>query len=129
AGAGITEAVSYALVSARIVESFRWSFEDRPAAGEAHREGLPITVTNPLSMDHSILRQSIVGSLVQVVDSNARHGQADVAVFEVGKGYGRVHDEAREWWRLGLALTGSIPAAGWNQPRREADIDDAKGAI
>jgi len=129
AGAGITEAVSYALVSARIVESFRWSFEDRPAAGEAHREGLPITVTNPLSMDHSILRQSIVGSLVQVVDSNARRGQSDVAVFEVGKGYGRVHDEAREWWRLGLALTGSIPAGGWNQPRREADIDDAKGAI
>src|SRR6185295_10380092 len=83
----------------------------------------------PLSMDHAVLRQSIVGSLVQVVDGNIRHGQADVAAFEIGKGYGRVGDETREWWRLGLALSGSFDAAGWNRPRREADIDDAKGAI
>ena len=129
AGAGITEAVTYALVSARVLDGFRWSFEDEPAAGEAGREGLPITVTNPLSMDHAILRQSIVGSLVQVVDGNLRHGRDDVAAFEVGKGYGRVGDDTREWWRLGLALTGSFDAAGWNRPRREADVDDAKGAI
>ncbi|HTK44551.1 MAG TPA: phenylalanine--tRNA ligase subunit beta [Patescibacteria group bacterium] len=128
-GAGITEAVTYALVSPRLLEAFRWSFEDRPAQGEARREGLPITVTNPLSMDHSVLRQSIVGSLVQVVDGNLRHDQPDVAAFEIGKGYGRAGDEPREWWRLGLALTGSFESPAWNRPRREADIDDAKGAI
>jgi len=128
-GAGLTEAVTYALVSASILEGFRWSFEDRPAAGEATREGLPITVTNPLSMDHAILRQSIVGSLVQVVDGNLRHAESDVAVLEIGKGYGRVGDESREWWRLGLALTGSFDAPAWNRARREADVDDAKGAI
>src|SRR5207249_9809546 len=114
AGAGITEAVTYALVSARLLEAFRWSFKDQPAAGEARREGLPITVTNPLSMDHAVLRQSIVGSLVQVIAANVRRGQSDVAAFEVGKGYGRVGDESREWWRLGLALSGSFDAAGWN---------------
>jgi phenylalanyl-tRNA synthetase beta chain len=128
-GGGITEAVTYALVSTRLLEAFRWSFEDRPAAGEARREGGPITVTNPLSMDHAVLRQSIVGSLVQVVDSNTRHGQADVALFEIGKGYGRVGDSPREWWRLGLAFGGSFDAPGWNRLRRDADIDDAKGAI
>jgi phenylalanyl-tRNA synthetase beta chain len=128
-GAGITEAVTYALVSARMLDGFRWSFEDRVAAGEARREGLPITVTNPLSMDHAVLRQSIVGSLVQVVDANLRHGMADVSVFEIGKGYGRVVDAPREWWRLGFALTGSFDAPGWNRPRRDADLDDAKGAI
>ena len=116
-------------VSARILDGFRWSFDDEPAAGEARREGLPITVTNPLSMDHAILRQSIVGSLIQVVDGNLRHGQTDVALFEIGKGYGRVGDDTREWWRLGLALTGSFDEAGWNRPPREADVDDAKGAI
>ena len=127
--AGITEAVTYALVSARMLDAFRWSSEDRPAEGEATREGLPITVTNPLSMDHAVLRQSIVGSLVQVVDGNLRHGQPDVAAFEIGKGYGRAGDEPREWWRLGLALTGSFDVPAWNRPRRDADVDDAKGAI
>jgi phenylalanyl-tRNA synthetase beta chain len=80
-------------------------------------------------MDHSLLRQSIVGSLVQVVDTNVRHGQADVALFEVGKGYGRVGDDTQEWWRLGIALTGAIEAPGWNRARRDADLDDAKGGI
>ena len=128
-GAGLHETVGYALVSPRMVEAFRWSFEDRPAVGEARREGTSIRVTNPLSVDHSVLRQSIVGSLVQVVDSNARHGNPDVALFEVGKGYGRVGDEPREWWRLGLALSGAFEAPSWNRPRRDADLDDAKGAI
>ncbi len=128
-GAGITEAVTYALVSSRQLEAFRWTFDDQPAAGEARREGTAITVTNPLSLDHQLLRQSIVGSLVEVVASNARRGQADVAAFEVGKGYGRVGDKPTEWWRLGLALAGSFDEPGWNRPRREADIDDAKGAI
>ena len=131
AGAGLTEAVTYALVSPRRLEAFGWSFEDRPAAGEAAREGTPITVTNPLSMDHSVLRQSLVGSLAEVIDSNTRHGQPDVAVFEVGKGYGRVGDESREWWRLGLALTrrlrrpGLEPAAARGGPRRREGPDRA----
>jgi phenylalanyl-tRNA synthetase beta chain len=128
-GAGLTEVVTYALVSPAIVEAFRWSFEDQPAAGETAAEGRPIGVTNPLSMDHSLLRQSLVGSLVAVVDSNARQGQGDVAVFEIGKGYGAVTDATPEWWRLGLALTGAFEAPAWNRPRRDADLDDAKGAI
>ena len=129
AGAGLTEAVTHALVSPRRLQAFAWTFEDRPAAGEARREGTPITVTNPLSMDHSMLRQSLVGSLAEVVDSNGRHGQSDVAVFEVGKGYGRVGDDSHEWWRLGLAVTGAFDVPAWNRPRRDADIDDAKGLI
>jgi phenylalanyl-tRNA synthetase beta chain len=128
-GASLTEAVTYALVSARHVETFAWTVPDRVAAGEAPREGTPIRITNPLSQDHSILRQSLVGSLVDVVGGNTRHGTGNVAVFEVGKGYGRVGDASREWWRLGLALAGSFEEPAWNQPRRDADIDDAKGAI
>ena len=113
----------------RMLDAFGWSTEDRPAAGEATREGTRVTVTNPLSIDHSVLRQSLVGSLVEAIDSNARHGQPDVAVFEVGKGYGRVGDDSREWWRLGLAFAGAFEPAAWNRPRREADVDDAKGVI
>ena len=128
-GAGLTEAVSYALVSPRRREAFAWTLSDRAAAGEATREGSVITLANPLSADHSVLRQSIVGSLVEVIDLNARHGQPDIAAFEVGKGYGRVGDEAREWWRLGIALSGAFESAAWNRARREADVDDAKGAI
>ncbi|HET9852168.1 MAG TPA: phenylalanine--tRNA ligase subunit beta [Candidatus Limnocylindrales bacterium] len=128
-GAGLTEVVSYALVSPRLDETFAWLDRRAPARGEAVAEGGSISVANPLSSDHSILRQTLIGSLVEVVQRNQRHGTEDIRAFEVGKGYGKVGDEPREWWRLGLALAGAFEPAAWNRPRRQADIDDAKGSI
>jgi phenylalanyl-tRNA synthetase beta chain len=128
-GAGLSEVVTYALVSRRHLNAFTWTVEDRPAAGEGLQQGTPIGVTNPLSLDHSLLRQSLVGSLAEVVATNVRHGIGDVAAFEVGKGYGRLDAEGAEWWRLGIALAGDLEAASWNQPPRAADVDDAKGLV
>ena len=128
-GAGLTETVSYALISPRLDETFAWLQALPPARGEAPREGGSVGVGNPLSSDHSILRQTLVGSLVEVVQRNIRHGNDDVLIFEVGKGYGRVGDETREWWRLGLAMTGAAEPPSWNRPRREVDLEDAKGVI
>jgi phenylalanyl-tRNA synthetase beta chain len=128
-GAGLTEVATHALVSARHLEHFTWSVADTPAAGEDARVGAAIGVTNPLSQDHARLRQSLVGSLVDAVSTNVRRGRVDIAIFEVGKGYGRLDDAPHEWWRLGLALAGSFEPASWNRPARAADIDDAKGAI
>ncbi|HLX35804.1 MAG TPA: phenylalanine--tRNA ligase subunit beta [Candidatus Limnocylindrales bacterium] len=128
-GAGLTEAVTYALVSRRDLEAFGWTVADRPAAGEAARRGAPIGVMNPLSLDHAVLRQSLVGSLTGVVSTNTRRGNADVAVFEIGKGYGRLDDGGTEWWRLGIALTGELEPASWNRAGRAVDVDDAKGLV
>ena len=129
AGAGLTETVSQALVSPRQAETFAWTFETPPIAGGTPNVGRPIHVTNPLSADHSVLRPALVGSLVEIVSTNVRHGRADVAIFEIGKGYGRDGDATREWWRLGLALAGALEEPSWNRPRRLADLDDAKGVI
>ena len=128
-GAGLTEVVTYALVSPRHIETFAMSrpvpsVGDDPAPG-----GKPIVVTNPLSGDHSVLRQGLIGSLVDVVSANVRRGISDVAAFEVGKGYGRQGRDAREWWRLGFVLTGSAEARAFNRPQRAFDLDDAKGVV
>ena len=142
AGAGLTEVVTHALVSPRIADAFRWESPVAGVAGEPAEGGRPILVTNPLSADHSVLRPALVGSLVQVVSTNLRHGVDDVAIFEVGKGYGAeppagtagstMSGDAggvREWWRLGLAATGAGEPAAHNRPWRPYDLDDAKGAI
>ena len=83
--------------------SFALASRTSPSVGdEPQPGGAPIAVTNPLSRDHSVLRTNLLGSLLDVVGTNLRHGTEDVAVFEIGKGYARAGDEPREWWRLGV---------------------------
>jgi phenylalanyl-tRNA synthetase beta chain len=131
AGAGLSEVVTSALVSPEQAAEFPPHDDGALATGSGERAGGDvITVANPLSSQHSVLRQSLLGSLLEVVGTNVRHGRADVAVFEIGKGYGRVSNaETSEWWRLGIALHGAAEMAAWNRPGRAYDLDDAKGLI
>jgi phenylalanyl-tRNA synthetase beta chain len=131
AGAGLTEAVTYALVAPASVERFP-AHDDGTPDGEPEQRpaGRPIVVTNPLSSQHSVLRQSLIGSLLDVVSTNLRHGRDDIAIFEVGKGYGAPEDRpTHEWWRLGFALTGAALPPSPDRPARPFDIDDAKGLV
>ena len=131
AGAGVSEAVTFALVAPAMVERFPARDDGAPDGEPEQRPaGRPITVTNPLSSQHSVLRQSLVGSLLDVVSTNLRHGRDDVAIFEVGKGYGARDDgSTHEWWRIGIALTGAAVPPAPDRPARPYDIDDAKGLI
>ena len=129
AGAGLTEVVTTALVSPRHVETFALRREVPSVGDDDPPGGEPIGVGNPLSRDHSLLRRNLVGSLLDVVGTNLRHGTEDVAVFEIGKGYARTGDEPREWWRLGFALVGAAEPPAWNRLARPYDLDDAKGLI
>jgi phenylalanyl-tRNA synthetase beta chain len=129
AGAGLTEVVTTALVSPRHVETFVLRNEVPSVGDEPQPGGDPIAVTNPLSRDHSLLRRNLLGSLLDVVGVNLRHGTEDIAVFEIGKGYARTGTEPREWWRLGFALTGAAEMPAWNRKARPYDLDDAKGLL
>jgi phenylalanyl-tRNA synthetase beta chain len=128
-GAGLSEVVTFALVSPRLLDGFALREPVPSVGGEAQPDGEPIEVTNPLSRDHSVLRRGLIGSLVEILGTNRRHGHDDVAIFEVGKGYAKRGAATHEWWRLGLALTGSAEPPAWNRPARAFDIDDAKGLI
>jgi phenylalanyl-tRNA synthetase beta chain len=130
-GAGLTEVVTPALVPASQAAALGWPILAADGVpGEAAVDGPVITVTNPLSERHAVLRRSLVGSLLDVLALNERHGRGDVAIFEVGKGYARAPDgTAAEWWRLALLVTGPAGVAAWNRPAREYDLDDAKGIV
>jgi phenylalanyl-tRNA synthetase beta chain len=131
AGAGLSEVVTFALVAPTLVERFPPRDDGELATEPEQRaDGRPITVTNPLSSQHSVLRQSLVGSLLEVVSTNLRQGRDEIAIFEIGKGYGAPADTStHEWWRLGFALTGPAQPPAWDRPGRPYDLDDAKGVL
>jgi phenylalanyl-tRNA synthetase beta chain len=128
AGAGLFEVVTHALIAPEDGPKLDWPDDDGldipdPAVGSS------ISVTNPLSSQYSVLRRHLVGSLLDVLTLNERGGREDVAVFEIGKGYGRTGDGPREWTRLSLLLTGNAAPPAWNHPGRLYDLDDAKGIV
>jgi phenylalanyl-tRNA synthetase beta chain len=131
-GRGLHEVATYALVAPEEGETFRL-VEDGPVPeGETAAGGRPIRVTNPLSSQHSVLRQRLLPSLLRVVDFNERQGRDDVPIFEVGKGYGAddaAEASTREWWRLAIALAGHAEPAHWADEGRAWDLDDVKGLV
>ncbi len=131
AGAGLNEVVTHALVSPRERDLIRWPLADggELVPGETAASGEPIVVRNPLSTQHSVLRQGLVGSVLGILGGNLRQGREDVRIFEIGKGYGRVGSRPHEWWRLAVALTGQAEPPSWNREARAADLDDLKGVL
>ncbi len=127
-GAGLSEVVTHALVAPEDAARLGWPGDEGLNIADA-AAGTPIAVTNPLSSQSSVLRQHLAGSLLDVLALNERGGREDVAVFEIGKGYGRVGDSPREWTRLALLLTGSAAPPAWNRPARAYELDDAKGIV
>jgi phenylalanyl-tRNA synthetase beta chain len=132
AGAGLSEVVTAALVSPRRLETFAGAGPAGPALpGDDPPVGRPIRAVNALSSEHAVLRQVLIASLLEVLELNLNRGRDDVAIFEIGKGYG--YDEAteavNEWWRLGLVLVGASEPPAWDRPRRDWDVDDAKGIV
>jgi phenylalanyl-tRNA synthetase beta chain len=132
AGAGLSEVVTHALVSPADEAWLHWPEDVSDPAlpeGLAAVPGEPITVTNPLSATHSVLRRCMAGSLLEVLSRNERQGRLDVAIFEIGKTYARVDGKPMEWTRLSLLLAGAGEPPAWNRPRRPYDLDDAKGLV
>ncbi len=130
-GAGLTEVVTQALVPAHQAPALGWPVQAADGvAGANAAEGRVIAVTNPLSERHAVLRRGLVGSLLDVLSHNERHGRRDVAIFEVGKGYAVGADgQAAEWWRLGFLMTGAAAPPAWSRADRAWDLEDAKGIV
>jgi phenylalanyl-tRNA synthetase beta chain len=128
-GAGLFEVVTYALVAPDMEPRLRWPDDTDLPLAPVPEAGETITVTNPLSSQHSVLRRHLTGSLLRVLASNERQGRADVAIFEIGKGYGAVQGKPREWTRLAFLLSGAAEPASWSRKARAYDLDDGKGLV
>ncbi|HSW41445.1 MAG TPA: phenylalanine--tRNA ligase subunit beta, partial [Patescibacteria group bacterium] len=131
AGAGLTEVVTPALVPEGQARRLAWPLAAADGVpGDDAVAGDPIRVRNPLSERHAVLRSGLVGSLLDVLATNERHGRDDVAVFEVGKGYAAGPDGGpAEWWRLAFLLAGTAVPVSWSLAGRRWDLEDGKALV
>jgi phenylalanyl-tRNA synthetase beta chain len=106
----------------------------------------PILVSNPLSTDHSVLRTTVLGSLLDAARYNRAHGADRIALAESGRAYLREgespHDgvlagkfvgnrpaPAYEPWRIACVAAGPLWPDDWRGTSMGAEFYSVKGVL
>ncbi len=101
-----------ALAALDYQETINFSFVEARWEHELHGNADPIRVLNPIAAPLSVMRSSLIGSLVQVLRHNLARKAPRVRVFELG----------RVAWRDAGVAAGDLSVAGINQPMRVAGL-------
>ncbi len=90
-----------------------------------------LAVENPMSAEHSLLRTTLLGGLLDVAQRNVTRGIADVAIFESGAVFAASGEQLpHEPHLIGALLTGALRQPTWVEPRPpRADFFAAKGVL
>jgi phenylalanyl-tRNA synthetase beta chain len=132
----VQRAAEDAMVGRGLHEVVGWSFADPelldrlriPADDEMRRV---VTLENPLSQAQSIMRPTLVGSLLDIARHNVSRNGPDVAIFESGTVLraAREGPGSEEHHALGALLSGSLTPRSWRGARDEADFFAAKALL
>ncbi len=119
---------------------------DRLRLGGDDQRAAPLRASNPLSLDHSELRTTLLGSLLDVAQYNLARGADRVAVSETGRAY-LARGESAAGGVLGGVFAGERPAPAfepqciavlavgplapqsWDSQARPADFFAVKGVL
>jgi phenylalanyl-tRNA synthetase beta chain len=120
---GYAETVNYSFISPVLWE--RLGLED----DDPRRQS--VAILNPLTDEQSIMRTTLVPSLLDTVARNLAYQQQDLRLFELRPVFLAQPGEElpAEKWRLCVALCGQREPEGWAQDREKVDFFDLKGAI
>jgi len=121
-GMGFSEIITYSFVSPDSIE--------RLGAGQESSLRSFVKLQNPLTIDQSVMRTSLLPGLIDTIKENIDNGEQDLKFFEWGNIYIKHENEALPHERLVLAgiMTGLYEPKAWHNSTRETDFYDIKGA-
>lgn len=123
-GGGLNEVVTYSFVSPEIF--------DRMRVPEGHKLRNAIKIKDPLTRDYSLMRTSLIPSLLEVIKWNINRQAEIVKIFEVGKIYLPYPGKPNSLPLEKIIIAGAITKLGrgdiWTKSF-PLDIFDVKGLI
>ena len=123
-GEGLNEIQTSSLIGEPLLKQYNVSFNKDKA----------VYVLNPASEDYTMLRQTLMASILQCLKYNYDNGQKDFWAYEIGRSYVRVsepeekHSGVKETQILSGVITGNIQNSLW-QNTGEVDFYTVKGII
>jgi phenylalanyl-tRNA synthetase beta chain len=89
-----------------------------------------VSVANPIAPEKSVLRRSLIASVLDVLEKNIRLGES-LALFEIGSVFEPVkNDLPNEPRKLAISMTGLREATAWDvKDSQKFDFYDLKGRL
>jgi phenylalanyl-tRNA synthetase beta chain len=121
AAAGLQEAITFSLVSPELASELRVEPE-----ADAHP---PLRIANAQSVDNSVLRPSLLGSLLFALRSNLRQRDR-VLLYELARTWhGSLDPMPEERRHVGMAIVGPRDPRHWSASSDMLDFFDLKGMV
>ena len=111
---GLNESKNYTLVSPNMASMFK--YEDKEN----------IVLPNPMSTDKSVVRLSLIPSLLNVYEYNKARKVSDVNIYEIAKTYDKDYNEDT---KVAILMKGNYMTNAVNQVNVKADFYLLKGII
>jgi len=131
-------AVRHALAALGYQETINFSFVEERWEHELAGNPNPIKLLNPIASQMSVMRSSLLGSLLQVLNFNLDRKAARVNVFELGRVFLRDANSQNtdttvagfdQPMRVSGLAYGPRAHLSWDQPVKAVDFFDVKGDV
>lgn len=117
AARGYREVVSYAFVDEQWEQDFAANAD-------------PIRLQNPLAAQYAVMRSTLIGGLVEILQNNLNRKQNRVRVFEIARVFGKGSDgQFVQNERIGGLWYGAAMPEQWGGKTRNADFYDIKADV
>ena len=110
---GLNEAKTYTLTSPDMAKLFDYEHKEK------------VVLPNPMSIDKSVVRTSIIPSLLNVYDYNKKRKVKDILLYEIAKTYDKSYAEES---KIAGLLAGNYISNGWNFTKK-VDFYVVKGIV
>jgi len=111
---GLNECKTYTLVSPEMANSFRYDNKENSV--------LP----NPMSIDKSIVRTTIIPSLLNTYEYNKARKVSDINIYEISKVYDKKYNEET---KIAMLMKGNYLVNNWQGVKVKVDFYIIKGIV
>jgi len=116
-GEGFSEAINYSFVSPELIGLMGDDIEQC------------VSLVNPLSAEQSVMRRSLLPSLLENMRLNLGRSNEELRLFEVRPVYSLRGGKVEQSWRIAGLLYGNRTGKQWNRNDRWCDFFDIKGVV
>ena len=111
---GLNEVKTYTLTSPDMAKTFKYDNKEQ------------VVLPNPMSIDKSIIRTSILPSLVNVYEYNKARKVKDILLYEISKTYDKEYNEDS---KVAILMSGNYITNNWQGTTTKCDFYVLKGIV